>query len=246
VTSISYADTPFQVRADIVAAHGRAWERLARAGTWWTGRERVAIAAEARDAWACRLCRERNDSVSPSAAEGTHEQGDVLTAPVVDAVHRIATDPGRLTERWYHDVLDAGVADAAFVELVGVVANVVAIDTFARAVGAPEPELPAALPGDPPRLRPAAARVQGHWVPSIAEADATGALADLYGGASLVPNIRRALSLVPAETRAFTDLGETMYLPLEKLMDLEYARAIGRPQIELIAARVSALNQCFY
>jgi hypothetical protein len=38
------------VREDLAAAHDRAWARLARAGTWWTGAERVAIAAEARRA----------------------------------------------------------------------------------------------------------------------------------------------------------------------------------------------------
>ena len=38
------------IREDLVLAHRRAWDLLAEPGTWWNGRERVAIAAEARAA----------------------------------------------------------------------------------------------------------------------------------------------------------------------------------------------------
>ena len=80
----------------------------------------------------------------------------------------------------------------------------------------------------------------------IAPEDATGPEADLYGRGLFVPNIRRALSLVPAEARAFGDLGAVHYFAIDDMMDLTRQRAITRPQIELLAARVSALNQCFY
>ena len=48
--AIHYDDAPYPVRSDITASHRRSWERLAKAGTWWSGAERVAIATEVRDA----------------------------------------------------------------------------------------------------------------------------------------------------------------------------------------------------
>jgi hypothetical protein len=59
--------------------------------------------------------------------------------------------------------------------------------------------------------------------------------------------IRRAQSLVPEEAHAWFQLVETQYLPGKWMRDFanEY-RAITHAQIELIAARVSVLNQCFY
>lgn len=229
-----YDDAPVAVRADIVSAHQAAWERLARPGTWWTGPERIAIAAETRRAVACALCRDRKSAVSPYAIDGEHDRTSKLPQPVVDAVHRIATDPGRLSERWYRELVDETLDPAAFVELVGVVITVVAVDTFARALGTPASELPEPEEGEPTRVRPPGTRVDGHWVPSIPAEDRA------------VPNIRRALSLVPAEAGAFEELGAAMYLPLDDLMDFERHGAISRPQMELLAARVSALNQCFY
>jgi len=51
------APTPYPIRDDLAAAHARAWARIARPGTWWDGAARVAIAAEARHAIGCALCR---------------------------------------------------------------------------------------------------------------------------------------------------------------------------------------------
>ena len=121
------------------------------------------------------------------------------------------------------------------------------IDTFARAIGAPLWPLPDAEPGEPTRLRPEEARVNGHWVPTIAPADAVGDLADLYGGSDFVPNIRTAVSLVPDELGPLAEYAAANYVDLDDLLDLHASpRAISRPAMELLAARVSALNECFY
>ena len=60
-------------------------------------------------------------------------------------------------------------------------------------------------------------------------------------------NIHRALSLVPAEVVGFFDLDTAHHLPDAVLRDYgtEY-RALTHAQIEFLAARVSAINQCFY
>ena len=78
-----------QIRSDLTAAHDRAWRRLAKPGTWWTGAERAAIAAEARHATACRLCHARKDALSPEAVQGDHDHLGALPPHVVEAVHRI-------------------------------------------------------------------------------------------------------------------------------------------------------------
>ena len=107
--------------------------------------------------------------------------------------------------------------------------------------------LPAPRSGEPSRYRPAAAKPHGAWVPTIAADEAAGAEADLYGNAPIVPNIASALSLVPAEVRALRRLSEAHYMGIEHVPDPTFqSGSLDRMQMELVAARVSALNQCFY
>ncbi len=246
MTNPTFQSTPVTVRDDLLGAHRLVWERIARPGTWWSGAQRVALAAETRHASRCDLCRRRKAALSPSAVEGRHDALGELPDAVVDIVHRIRTDPGRLTREWFREAIASGLTDAQYVEIVGVVVWVVGADTFARAIGAPPAPLPEPLPGEPSRRRPAGATDQGAWVPMIAPEDASGPEAELYGEGRFVPNVRRALSLVPAEARGFGDVGSVHYFAIDDMMDLTRQRAITRPQIELLAARVSALNQCFY
>ncbi len=56
----------------------------------------------------------------------------------------------------------------------------------------------------------------------------------------------RALSLVPDAVRDLRILSAAQYLPLDKAGDFAYRRALGREQVELLAGRVSAINECFY
>jgi hypothetical protein len=59
--------------------------------------------------------------------------------------------------------------------------------------------------------------------------------------------IYRGLSLVPQSLRDYWALATTHYLPGHYVYRFESSiRAITRPQMELIAARVSALHQCVY
>ena len=60
-------------------------------------------------------------------------------------------------------------------------------------------------------------------------------------------NIQRALSLVPAEVVGFFDLDIELYLPQNLVRDFDHDhRAISHAQLELVAARASALNGCYY
>jgi hypothetical protein len=252
--SISYSNACVEVRDDIVAAHDRAWKRMARAGAWLDGKSRVAIAAETRQAPDCALCSRRKEALSPYGMDGTHDGLGALPERLVEQVHRIVTDPARLTRGWFEALMAAGTRDTEYVEIVGVVATVVAIDTFCRAAGAPPHPLPVPQEGKPHNRRPTTAHQRGEaWVPMIHPKDLEGeldtaeeqSLATYWAG---VPaNIRRALSLVPEEAYEWFRLVEVQYLPGKAMRDFakEY-RAITHAQIELIAGRVSVLNQCFY
>ena len=99
--------------------------------------------------------------------------------------------------------------------------------------------------GNPSRRRPSGAKSGLAWVPWIAPEDASGPEADIYEPGT--SNIRRALTSVPDEQRGFFGLVHAQYLSGTEITDFgTNHRAITRAQIELIAGRVSALNQCVY
>ena len=246
VETLDYRLSPLPVRGDMTAAQQRAWARLAAPGEWWSGPVRVAIAEETRAATVCELCRERKAALSPYAVAGTHSAATDLPEVLVEVIHRIRTDPGRLTRRFYEEALAGGLTDAEYVETVGVMATVIAIDSFCDAMGLPRHKLPAPAPGEPRRRRPAGAKEGLAWVPTVAPEDLTEAEAGMYDGLSAV-NIHRALSLVPAEVVGFFDMDSEHYLPDAQLRDFanEY-RALTHAQIEFLAGRVSAINRCVY
>jgi hypothetical protein len=81
----------------------------------------------------------------------------------------------------------------------------------------------------------------------IAPEDAMGPEADLYPAAPMIPNIVRALSLVPEAALALQRESDAHYLAVAQIGDPTARRGpLDRMQTELVGARVSALNQCFY
>ena len=240
------------IRSDLSTALADAWRKLGEPGTWWTGNERTAIATETRQATHCELCRARKHVASAGMVSGTHDNATCLPALAIEAIHRIRTDSGRLGASWYQSLLSGGLADGQYVELLSIVAVVVAADTFRRAVGLPLLALPAASPGEPIRRRPTGAQPGIAWMPTLAPDDRNADDPDLYrehpgprqrGGGY----VHWALSLVPNSMIHWWDMFETMYLPSAAMRDFtrEY-RAITHAQIEMLAARVAALNQCLY
>jgi hypothetical protein len=236
----------FRVREGLDREVQRAWSRLASPGTWWTGAERVAIAAEVRNARSCNLCRQRQEALSPYTVGGQHDALGVLAQPLVEVVHRVVTDAGRLKQSWVRSMLDDGVGEEQYVETIGVIALVTALDTFDHALGrAPRP-LPAPQPGKPLEVRPKGAKRDLAWVHTVAPQDLTPDVPDPYA-AHGAKNIHRALSLVPQEVFNFFDLDVELYLKDHEIREFATEhRALTHAQIELLAARVSALNGCYY
>ena len=141
--------------------------------------------------------------------------------------------------------MDEGLTPEAYVETVGVVCTTISVDTFAKAMGLDPFLLPEPVAGEPIRVRPASAGQGAAWVPWILPGSAAEDELDLFGPDRA--NIHRAMSLVPAEARGFFDLVETQYLQHTQMRDFDNEfRAITHAQIELIAGRISAINQCVY
>ena len=241
------------VREDLRAAQDRYWRRLARPGANWSGAERVAIAREARRAGGCGFCGRLRAALSPHALDGAHDvapgNAEVLPNPAVDAVHRIVNDASRLTRAWYERTRSAGLTDGEYVELVGTVVSVLSIDAFCRALGVPLHPLPEPEPGAASGYRPATAAEDGEsWVPMVPFDNSGTPEADLWP-AKRTGNVIRALSLAPDEVRTLNDLGGAHYIDHGLVRDPSATRADGaltRAQIELVAGRVSILNDCFY
>ena len=59
-------------------------------------------------------------------------------------------------------------------------------------------------------------------------------------------NVSRSLSLVPQTNRVWVGMVQAMYSRGSEFLDLEWNRALSRPQVELVAARSTAELECFY
>ena len=246
-TSVDYNGLPFDVRPDFADTHSRFWRRLESPGSWWTGKERVAMAREVREAARCPLCQKRKEALSPYGIEGQHRSASSeLPAAAIDVVHRISTDASRLTRSWLEGTLEQGISAEQYVEIVGTVVSVLSTDAFCRAIGASLHPLPEPRDGEPDRYRPASASQEEAWVPVVPLDNASTPEADLWP-AGRTSWVVRAMSLVPEEVRTLKDLSGAHYLPMADVGNPATSRdQLSRSQIELIAGRVSALNECFY
>ena len=225
---MSFEDSrfPVSVREDMTAALRRSWADIGGPGTWWTGPERVAIAALAR--------AERIQRNEPPWSRDRSESLTPLPAKAIEAARKIGADPTHLDRDWAEATI-VELGDAPYVELASVVVTTVAADAFCEAMGIEHETLPEPEAGEPTRERPDNMGDIGAWVP-VQIVDWQRA------------NVARALSLVPEGVRTFFRMVAAMYSGAatdfnEMVWD---HRPMARPQVELLAARVSALNQCFY
>ena len=201
-----FTELPFGLRPDLLDGLRNQWESIAGPGTWWAGTERVAIAEAARGL---------TTEIIPSAA--------------ARAARTIYSDITSTSEEWVDQLLEDGLTMQQFVEVVGVVSRLAAVDEFTRALGGTLEPLPDPVAGEPARTESPAARRGRARVPMV-------------GGAS----ITQALSLVPAESAAQEAFHAPLYMSYAEMADYGFERDLTRPQMELIAGRVSAINECFY
>ena len=236
-----YADSAYPVRGDLATIHASQLDQLGAPGTWGTGAQRLAIAAEARKAGydAGRLEEPDDGAESPEV---------ILPEVTRNVVRRLAVSPKDVDESFYSEARDGGLSDAEYVEIVGLVARITDLDIFARGIGGSPKPLPSPKPGEPSRERPDAAMQEQAWVPTIPNPPEGGKAAEEIYGGHPKPYIVRGLSLVPDELRRHVELIEVQYLPLRRIVEPDYQHheSLTRAQVEIIAGRVSVLNECFY
>ena len=220
-----YEGAEYAIRAPIVRAHRKTWEKLASAGSFWRGRDRLEIAR------LTRVARARRQEPIWSRDDITSER---LGKENVELIRTIAIQASKIDRAWAEAHI-ARLGAGAYVELGALVATITAIDTYHEALGLPYEPFPAPRPNDDTLPDEVTAKVTdiGAFVPAIAP----------WVG----PNVSRALSLVPSANKMFMANVMTMYSTAHGGFDkLVWEGALSRPQAELLATKVSAINECFY
>lgn len=215
------------VRGDLTAAHAAVVDNLALPGDWLRADEKTAVARVVRAA----LAEATQPPWYTPSSDG--HVVDELPAAAVDAAWRLTNHPGTLTPEWYGDIVAGLPSPEYYVELVGVVATINAIDRFADLLDFEPLPLAAAQPGDP--LRPEiVSEVTSHWVPTAVDAEG--------------PNVLRAHTVAPQVAAIRSQMGEAQYIPRSARGEgSSWSRGdLGPIQIELIAAMTSLHNECFY
>lgn len=209
------------VPAHYLDAFDAVWDQLGQPGEWLTGRERINVVRTARTAEPRPLWDRR-----PPLDE---IQDDHML--FVDTVERVATEAGSLTRDWYDGVSER-LGVGVYAEIVALIAQTVPVDRFCLLLDRQLEPLPDAAPGEPTHVVPDGLADIGGWLP----------MTDPYRGA----NVARSLSYVPDDNARRLKMVRALYSG-KRFGDMVWTdSALSRPQVELVAARTSALNECFY
>lgn len=212
---------PVVVREDLAEAHRLSLAHVAAPGARFPAARRVQIAEVARHAYL--------------AAEPSPPWVRPFDDLALDVAYRIARHAGTLTLEWYEQIISEGMHPLEFVEIVGIVVAAIPPIAFARAVGVPLPALPSPKAGDPTgkeavELAPA----KLNWVPVAAPADQ-------------VASVVQALSALPDEWDNLWRLAGAQYMSDRQMDDPLWNRGtLSRPQMELVAGRLSLIRECFF
>lgn len=171
---------------------------------------------------------------APSTVDGCLGRDLVAPTAAHDAVYRVAAHAGTLSESWYRDITDE-LGDLAYVEIVGIACAVAAVVAFRRAAGLVPWELPRPVDGEPSRVVPPdLVPAELNWVRVTSPPDEVAAVV-------------QAFTSVPAEHERLWMLADAQYIPNLEMVDPRWTRGtLSRPQMELVAARVSQIRECFY
>ncbi len=219
------------VAAELAAVRRETGERLAAAGDWLTGVQRAEVWDEVRGAAHHPLDIARREALTPAAVDGAHQPTANLSATAVEVVHRLATDSGRLSRSWA-ELAMGELGEETYTELVGVTAMAAALDRLDLLLDDGLSPRPTSVDGEPRRLRPDGVGDVGAWVSQTVEKQRA--------------NVSRALSLVPVTNATWRPLVNLCYSRGDEFSRLRWDRHLNRPQVELVAARTTAHNECFY
>jgi hypothetical protein len=214
------------LRDDLVAAHRESLAHVRRRGATLSAQRRVEIA---RCAQAAYLDTDLDSVPSPPWVRRFDDAQ-------LDVAYRVARHAGTITDSWYRQLLSGGMTELEWVEIVGIVCAVVPPTAFARAIGAPVPVVGDPVDGGEPtgRVADPLADATLNWVPVAAPADER---------ASVV----QALSALPDEFDNVWRLAAAQYMSDVQMADPAWTRGtLSRPQMELVAGRISRIRECFF
>ena len=217
------------LRPEIGEAFRRLIDGWSQPGSSWSGSERLAMVSAVK---AARSAPDLPPWESPRTVGGLIDLAVPLDEVAIDTVWRVTNHPGTLTHGWYKQTIESGLDPVAYVELVGVVSMANALEHFCAAVGVDVPSLPEPS-NAAPETDAVGAAAASHWVPTVQ---------------SDLPNVRKALSAAPGELELQAVLLDALYVPggaLAVPLD-QKVWSLERTQLELVASRVSTLNECFY
>jgi hypothetical protein len=221
------------VRVDLAEAHRLAWAHIAAPGSWWSGAERVELAQTALAAIA------DEEPLPPWVAiTSTTRLDPELVAPRLahDVAYRLARHAGTMTVDVYRAAATE-LGELRYVELCAIVSTVAAVAHFCRNIGVAVPRLPEPLDGPPTGHRPERlAQPRFNWVPVAEPADEVAAVVQAY-------------TAVPDEQRNTWRMADAQYMPHLEMVHADWSRRPGglsRAQMELVAARLTLLRDCFY
>lgn len=202
----------------------------------------LAVPAETSDvlAWALRgigepgtwlTSRQRLGVATEARASlaGTPGPDAPISDELAEVAQAVAEAPGDITPDWIDDLESRGLDRFSYVEACGVVCRMSVIDTFTFGVGATPPPLPPPRDGEPSRRPVAGATRSRAWVPVVGP-----------GGAMT------SLSAVEGEHESMQRLSDVLYLSDVVPVTKSPKGGLVRSQIEVLAARASFLNDCFY
>lgn len=170
------------VPADIDGLIDRQWERLKRAGTWFTGGQRVAIAAAARG-----------------------DQGPDAPTAAATAARTIYVEPATITRTWLAGLEADGLTLTDYVEVLGIVSQLRTVDTFEFGVGRSARPLPEPVAGEPSRAIVADATINGGWVPTVGPAFPPSVLSSVAAeNAAAMEDVHPTMYLAPSGGGRYT------------------------------------------
>jgi hypothetical protein len=152
-----------------------------------------------------------------------------------DVAYRIARHAGTVTEDVYRRAAGE-IGELPYVELCAIVSSVAAVTHFCRNVGIELPPLPEPRAGEPTRDHPELATPELNWVPVAAPADQVAAVVQAY-------------TAVPGEHDNTWRLAAAQYMADVDMVHPDWSRRTGgmsRAQMELVAAKVAQVRECFY
>ena len=211
---------------EVIQSFKIVWQNLGEPGAWWTGHQRIEIAKEVRNSKRPALGARTKD-----LSQYSHEETDSISSYVKAVIRKITYESSTIDRDAYGSIVEV-LGEDRYAELAAIVTQVVPIFTLADILDCPREELPTAQDGSTTQERPDGLVDNVAFLPTFSPKG--------------LPHIAVSLSLAQADNARRMLLVRSMYSGTNFNDMVWEHRCLSRQQIELVAARTSAINECFY